>query len=160
MLRHLFHQHAHIERAESAAAVFRRHAHAPQAGGLGFARDRPELALGNLGRIGIETVFDRDDLVADDALDLLAQRGQLFRQHEAVIAVLHLTLASSAMCSDARYLLVEPALQPFEPNPVQALQIVGAPGAFQRGIDFADVADRTIDLFNRLRTRRAALRAA
>ena len=50
-------------------------------------------------------------------------------------------------------------LSPFEPNPVEVLQIVSAPGAFQRGIDFADVADRTIDLFNRLRARRAALRA-
>jgi len=89
MLRHLFHQHAYVESAKPAAAVFLWHAHTPHPGGLGFARQRPELAFGNLGRIGIDTVFNRDDFVADDPLHLIAQRGQLFRQHEAFIAVLH-----------------------------------------------------------------------
>jgi len=73
MLAHLLHQHAHLEQAESAAVAGRR-AHAPHASGLDFARDAPVVVLVDFGRIGIDARLGRDDLVLDDAPDVLAHR--------------------------------------------------------------------------------------
>ena len=60
MLRHFLHQHAHVEGAEPAAAIFLRRAHAPHAGGLNFFRDAPVIFFGNFRGVGIEFLLDAE----------------------------------------------------------------------------------------------------
>ena len=87
MLRHLFHQHAHVESAEAAAAVLTRRTHAPQPSGLILARDTPVVVLGNFGGVGIASRFDRNNFLADYFPHLVAQRPDFRRQYESVVSV-------------------------------------------------------------------------
>src|ERR1019366_7958248 len=87
MLRHFLGQHAHVESAQAAAAVLARRAHAPHPRGLHLARDRPEFILGNLGRVGIDPRFDRDNFLADYLSHLVAKRPQFRRQYESIVSV-------------------------------------------------------------------------
>ena len=87
MLRHFLGQHAHVESAEAAAAVLARRTHAPHAGGLSLARDPPVIVLGNFGRVGIASRFDRNNFLADYFPDLVAKRAQFRRQYESVVSV-------------------------------------------------------------------------
>src|ERR1700722_3611076 len=57
MLRHFFHQHAHVETAQSTAAVFLRRTHAPHAGGLDLFGNPPIVGFRNFGGVGVESFF-------------------------------------------------------------------------------------------------------
>src|SRR5581483_1652016 len=76
MLGHRLGDDRHLERAEAAAAVFPRRPHAPHPGGSDLLRDPPVVFFRNFGRIGIDSAFDRDDLLADDPCYLVAQCGE------------------------------------------------------------------------------------
>ena len=87
MLRHFLGQHAHVERAEAPAAVLTRRTHAPHAGRLRLARDSPVVVLGDFGRVGIASCFDRNNFLADNFPDLVAKRAQFRRKYESVVCV-------------------------------------------------------------------------
>ena len=76
MLRHFLGQHAHLEGAETAAAIFARGAHTPHARGLGLARDSPVVVFRDLGGVRIASRFDRNNFLADYFSDLIAKRTQ------------------------------------------------------------------------------------
>src|SRR5262249_10973146 len=73
----------HAERVEATAAVFLRRAKRPESGGLRLAREALEVLIGNAGRIRIEPLFERNDLLADEASNLLAEPAQLVRHGES-----------------------------------------------------------------------------
>ena len=50
---------------------------------LVLAERRVEVLVGNAGGVGVEPLLERDDLVADEATDLLAEAAQLVGQREA-----------------------------------------------------------------------------
>src|SRR5580704_8806886 len=87
MLRHLLGQHAHVEGAETAAAVLARRTHTPQAGCLILARYPPVVFFGDFRRIGIASRFDRNNFLADYSSDLTAKRTQFRRQFKSVVGV-------------------------------------------------------------------------
>ena len=72
MLRHLFVDDAHAERVEPAAAVLLGRGQRPEPGGLRLLRQALEVGIGNARRVGIEALLERDDLLADEAANLLA----------------------------------------------------------------------------------------
>ena len=83
VLRHLLQHDRHAERVEPAAAVLFGRAQRPQAGRLRPGGQPLVVLLGKAGRVGIEPLLERNDLLADEATDLLAQHAQLVRQREA-----------------------------------------------------------------------------
>ena len=80
VLRHLLEQDRHAEGVEPAAAILLGRTEAPEARGLGLGGEAPIVLLGDLGGVGIDALLDREQLVADDAPDLLAKRDELGRQ--------------------------------------------------------------------------------
>src|ERR1017187_793367 len=87
MLRHFLGQPAHVESAQATAAVLARRAHAPHPRGLHLARDRPVFIHGNLGPVGIDPRFDRDNFLADYLSHLVAKRAEFRRQYESIVSV-------------------------------------------------------------------------
>src|SRR5205823_5937398 len=83
VLRHLLVEHAHAERVESPAAVLFRRRERPETRRLGLGRQTLPVLLGQARRVGIEPLLERDDLLADEAADLLADQPQLVGQREA-----------------------------------------------------------------------------
>jgi hypothetical protein len=83
VLRHRLQHHAHAERIEPAPAVLLGRREGPQAGGLGLGREAQEILARNLGRVRIDGLLERDDLVGDESPDLIAEQAQLLRNGEA-----------------------------------------------------------------------------
>src|SRR5262249_35701812 len=83
VLRHLLEGHAHREGIEAAAAVLLGGAQRPQARGFRLGRNALAIVIGQLRRVGVDTLLDGNDLVAHDSTDLLAQRQELVRHPEA-----------------------------------------------------------------------------
>src|SRR5205814_3699843 len=76
MLRHLLVEHAHAERVEPAAAVFFRRRERPEACGLRLGRQTLPVLLGQARRVGIQALLEGDDLLANEAANLLAHDAQ------------------------------------------------------------------------------------
>ena len=83
MLRHLLQDDAHAEGVEPAAAVLFRDAEGPEARLFRLAREADEVFAGNLRSVRIEALLEGDDLLLDEATDLLADGAQLIGQREA-----------------------------------------------------------------------------
>src|SRR5262249_2246211 len=83
VLRHLLEHDAHAERVETAAAVFLGRAQRPEPGRLRLARHALEVLVGNAGRVGIEPLLERNDLLADEPSNLLPEPAQLVRHRES-----------------------------------------------------------------------------
>src|SRR2546422_832811 len=83
MLRHLLGDPRHPDRLHPAAAVVLRRGEGPEARGPGLLRQTLEVLVGNARRVGIEPMLERDDLLADEAPNLLADEPQLVGQREA-----------------------------------------------------------------------------
>src|SRR5439155_17427238 len=77
VLGHRLEQHAYGEGAEAAAAVLLGRAETPKPGRLGLGHEPAIVLLGQLRRVGVDPLLDGNDLVADEALDLLAQGHEL-----------------------------------------------------------------------------------
>jgi len=83
VLRHRLEHHAHAERIEPAAAVLLAGAEGPQPRRLGLGGKAHEVLARDLGRVGIDGLLERNDLVLDEPPDLIAEQAQLFREREA-----------------------------------------------------------------------------
>src|SRR5262249_56394610 len=68
---------------EAAAAVLVGGPQRPEARGFRLGRNALAVFLGQLRRVGVDALLDRNHFVADDATDLLAQHLQLVGQTEA-----------------------------------------------------------------------------
>jgi len=73
----------HAERIEPAAPVLLARAEGPQPGRLGLGGEAHEVLARDLGRVRIDGLLERDDLVLDEPADLIAEQAQLFREREA-----------------------------------------------------------------------------
>src|SRR5262245_41252448 len=83
MLGHLLEHDTHAERVEAAAAVLLRRAQRPESGRLRLARETLEVLVGYAGRVGIKPLLERNDLLADEPSNLLAEPAQLVRHRES-----------------------------------------------------------------------------
>src|SRR5499425_2220458 len=84
VLRHLLQRHAHAERVEPAAAVLLLGAQRPKARRLGLGGEARKILIGDVGSVGVERALERDDLVLDEASDLLAEQLELVGQRESL----------------------------------------------------------------------------
>src|SRR5262249_38699663 len=84
MLRHLLQRHAHAERVEPAAAVLLLGAQRPEARRLGLGGETREILVGDVGSVRVERALERDDLVLNEAPDLLAEQLELIGQRESL----------------------------------------------------------------------------
>jgi hypothetical protein len=83
MLGHLLQHHAHAEGVEATTAVLLGGAERPQSGRLRLGGEAGPVVLRQSGRVGVERLLERDDLVTDEAADLLADCPYLVGQREA-----------------------------------------------------------------------------
>ena len=65
------------------AGAIQTRAEGPQPGRLGLGGEAHEVLARDLGRVGIEGLLERDDLVVDEPSDLIAEQAQLLREGEA-----------------------------------------------------------------------------
>ena len=69
------------------SAIFFRCAETPEAGGLRFCRETAVVFFGNISRVRIEPCLEGKDLVADEAVNLLAKEPELVGKLESGEAV-------------------------------------------------------------------------